>query len=49
MTDKSLVPVERINEHDRKLAQHGAAISVVVDEIKKLTSPLEKLKREIGF
>ncbi len=39
----------RIDEHDRKLAQHGMAISVVVDEIKKLTSPPEKPKRKIGF
>lgn len=39
----------RIDEHDKKLAEHGTAISVVVDEIKKLTSPPEKPKRKIGF
>ena len=39
----------KINELDRRLETHDTAIQDLIDAIKELMIPEEKLKRKIGF
>jgi hypothetical protein len=39
----------RFEQVETKLQRHGAAIGVLVDEIKKLKQPIASPKRRIGF
>jgi hypothetical protein len=39
----------RLDQVETRLGQHGSAIAVVVEEIKKLKQPPTTPKRRIGF
>ena len=49
LLDENKELARRLDEHDRQLEEHGAIITVLVEEYKKLTSPPDKPRRKIGL